>query len=82
MARLVSTHIRHNELSKLTEQQLVIQLLMHMIHYVPRTYHSNQSILNDDKVNQVCDYIELHFHEDFKPFRIKRIRWVVREPSV
>lgn len=64
MARLVSTHIRHNELSKLTEQQLVIQLLMHMIHYVPRTYHSNQSILNDDKVNQVCDYIELHFHED------------------
>ncbi len=49
MARLVSTHIRHNELSKLTEQQLVIQLLMHMIHYVPRTYHSNQSILNDDK---------------------------------
>ncbi len=37
---------------------------MHMIHYVPRTYHSNQSILNDDKVNQVCDYIELHFHED------------------
>ena len=49
MARLVSTHIRHNELSKLTEQQLVIQLLMHMIHYVPRTYHSNQSILNDDR---------------------------------
>ncbi|PTU82403.1 AraC family transcriptional regulator [Staphylococcus pasteuri] len=64
IARLVSTHIRNNELSKLTEQQLIIQLLMHMIHYVPRTYQSKQTMMNNSKIDQVCDYIELHFHED------------------
>ncbi|WP_460901710.1 hypothetical protein, partial [Staphylococcus aureus] len=59
-----STHIRHKELYKMTEQQLVIQSLMHLIYYVTRTYHSYHSFLNDDTVNQVCEYIELHCHED------------------
>ncbi|MEJ7200162.1 AraC family transcriptional regulator, partial [Staphylococcus epidermidis] len=31
---------------------------------VPRTYQSKQTMMNNSKIDQVCDYIELHFHED------------------
>lgn len=63
IARACVTQLRHTALSKLTKQQLMIQLLLHMIHYVPKAYQ-NRPVEHDSKIDAVCEYIELHFHQD------------------
>lgn len=60
IARACVTQLRHTTLSRLTKQQLIIQLLMHMIHYVPNVYQ-NQPVEHDSK-NDAVDFDSVDDH--------------------